>query len=368
MKKEFEECIDEIRNFYIKPISELTIEDIYRITVIYIEITSGYEHIHESSYDRNLIPYWKQIADIITFNFGKVTSEFKIRYNDVIGSVDLLNENYVIELKTKNEVETQDGIQAHLYQCMLYDKNRENYGENYGENRMTILLNLNTRTCHKITSNRNYEYWLYITNKFVEITINQAHLNDIISNSDQYVKIDRQNIFCVDTEFNPNLSEERFDNTDPNAIFEISIFNYNDPFRSILQVVNNTGLNRNFAVKWLEIDEKLYDESPNILGVKRMFRKVLQLYNDKPLLYYYIAKMDVSWSCDIADTYDLSNFITNLCLRKGTLINSNKAKLIDYYNSHVDFISFRTHLKPHTALSDTIMLYEIMKTLKIQDK
>ena len=41
------------------------------------------------------------------------------------------------------------------------------------------------------------------------------------------------------------------------------------------------------------------------------------------------------------------------------LEKAKSPKLIDYYNSHVDFVSFRTHLKHHTALSDTIMLYEI---------
>lgn len=371
VKKEVEATIDEIKELFKKSIHELTIQDIYRITVIYIEVTSGYTYFHNSVYDSNLIPYWKKIAKIISYNFGELSSEVKVKYNEITGSIDFLTNEYIIELKTKKQVETQDAIQSQLYSCVMYGYDNMNCKINSkkanklmnNRNKVPILLNLNTRTCHIVTSNRNRDYWLYITNKYVEITVNQHCLNEMISNSNDYIKIDRQNVFFVDTEYNPHCSSET-GKIDCNAIFEISIFNCNDPFRSIVQVVNNTHLNRDFALSWLEIDTKLYDNSPDINSVVRMYLKVVELYNIKPLLYYYNAKMDVSWDYGISEVHDLSVYIAKLCSNRGVLIQSTKPKLIDYYNSHVDFASFRTHLKHHTALSDTIMLYEIMKTIK----
>ena len=260
--------------------------------------------------------------------------------NNIVGSIDILTESSIIEIKTKQEIDESDFLQVHLYNVLL--PGREYY-----------VLNLNKKICRSVKSNRIYDSWKYILNKYIQIYISQIEINIIINKRSKKQNFNKENVFCIDTEFNPkNLNK-------PQSIFEISIYNYNDPYNSIITIVNNCEDNRKFCKEWLEVSDRLYDDSPNINYIKVIFENLTKIYNDIPTLFYYVAEVDISWSYN-TNNIDLSKKIN----RKGFYESSHKiCKLIDIYNSSVNFISTRGELEHHTALSDTIMLYEILKIL-----
>jgi len=321
-------------------ISELTVSDLYLITTIFIFLTSGFNYEYNGEYNNELINYSKNVSKIIEDNFGKVIgTEFRVFNYKIIGSIDLLTENYIIELKTKREINPSDMLQVFIYRSL----EEKHYAKT------AILINLRRNETFEILSNRDCYYWNYIIDKYVELKDNV----DIIKfkcGKERKDNTFQNNTFCVDTEFYPQTS----------TIFEISILNINDPFRSIIQTVNMNEID--FACKWLKLSSDIFKSSPYIKDIIDIFKDLIVIYNQKPILYYYCCKVDVSWSN--FESYDVSNSLKKVCLKSG-IFNGFKSvpKLKDYYNNHIDFLEHRQSLSHHTALSDTIMLYEILKLL-----
>lgn len=333
--------LQDIKLIYQKDINELTIEDFYNLVVFLVQIQHGYKIFHKSLFNPDLIPYCKNIASEIVNRFGIVIgTEVNVKMDNIVGSIDILTETSIIEIKTKQEVDESDFLQVHLYNILLP-------GRDY------YLLNLNRKICRKVRSNRIDDSWNYILSKYIQIYVSQIEINIILGKRLKKDSFNRENIFCIDTEFNTsNLNKQE-------SIFEISIYNYNDPYSSIISIVNNGEINRSFCKEWLEVSDRLYDNSPNIDFIKLTFENLRRIYNEVPTLFYYVADVDISWSYG-TNNIDISKKIN----RKGFYESSHKiCKLVDLYNSAVNFISMRGELKHHTALSDTIMLYEIIKIL-----
>lgn len=337
--------IDEYLYLLQKPILEMTMEDFYKLAEIFVKITCGFKIFYNKNLGDELIQYWRYNAREIISKFGEIIGvEISVKYENIIGSIDLLTEEYIIELKTCNEDSYSDSMQVWLYKSCMNTK------------RIPIVLNLNKKTCNQIISNRNIDSWRYILSKFCQLKISQYTLNEKLNKLDSKNTFLQQNIFCVDTEFNTQISGEY-------SIFEISIFNCNDPFRSIISIVNNGIFNKIPCIEWLDIEENLYIDSPNIDTIRILFSKLIFIYPETPIIYYYSANTDISWLINKISTtnVDLSNLIKMQGYYES---NIKKSKLIDLYNYIVDFIETRNELKHHTAFSDTIMLYEILLLIK----
>lgn len=310
--------------------------DFYNLTLVYIILTSGSEYQYTGEIDDSLIQYCRQISIFILETYGQVLGfEKRVKYDKMIGSIDLLTERYVIEIKTTNITEDKHKLQSFLYSIPT--------------NKMAILLNLNTKTEYVIYSNRNLDYWRYLISGYFDIKYITESAN-FRSNKRRKLMTFNHNTFTVDTEYDPST----------NSIFEISIFNPLYPFKSIFQIVYSRNVRWEIVNSWLGTSRELYENSPTIDVVKQMFYNLCRLYTDIPTLYYYKAPIDVGW-VEGVNKYDFSNALSTICIKDGTFSSNIKIpKLIDYYNSHIDIVTPR--IKHHTALSDTLMLYEIILT------
>lgn len=312
----------------------------YELVVLYIKLSSGENYIYEGTMDDNLINYCRLISIYILETYGNVLEfEYRVKYDKLVGSIDLITSNYVIEIKTKNTIEFQDILQCYLYKSCV-------------SNRNAILIDLNRKTEYKILSNRNDDYWRYLISRYFDI----KHITECInhrSNSRETLSSFNNNTFTIDTEF--DMSNGR--------IFEISIFNTLFPYKSIVQIVYSPEVNFGIVNNWLpNVTIDLFMRSPQINEIYDMFVNLCRLYNNTPVLYYYKCDIDVSW-CNFATKYDFSKAVSSICCKGGVFSSNIKVpKLIDYYNSHITFADLNERLQHHTALSDTLMLYEIILT------
>lgn len=320
------------------------VDEFYELVILYIKLSSGEDYKYEGTMDVNLINYCRLVSIYILKNYGNVLDfEFRIRYDKLIGSIDLITNNHVIEIKTKNSIEFQDLLQCYLYKSCVTNKH-------------AILIDLNKKIEYTITSNRNDDYWKYLISRFFDI----KHITECInhrSNSRKVLTKFNHNTFTIDTEFDINSGR----------IFEISIFNILHPYKSIVQIVYSNEVNFGIVKNWLPYTTiDLYVRSPQISEIYDMFLNLCRIYTNKPVLYFYKCDVDVSW-CNFADKYDFSKAISSICCKGGVFSSNIKIpKLIDYYNSHITFADLNPRLKHHTALSDTLILYEVI--LSYQDE
>jgi hypothetical protein len=313
--------------------------DYYILTTLSVYIGCGIVEEYEVNNNFDYHNYFISVAYIIKTNFGDcVGTEVSVFFNLITGSIDIITTNYIIELKTKQKIENIDILQTMLYKSLCLN-----------ETLIPVLINLRLNECYYIESNRIYEYWRYLIEKYDQI---REQVNYVRYHTSKNKNIEfANNSFCIDTEFNCNTSE----------IFEIGIFNINDPYRSIIQTVNCSIDTLNFALTWLPYSKKMYETSPSFSAIDQMFKNLIYLYDQKPTLFYYMATADVKW-CNYATLVDVGKYTKEIASKSGTFKSRTcSPKLIDYYNNHVDFINHHAHLKHHTALSDCLMLYSILK-------
>lgn len=310
--------------------------DFYNLTLVYIMLTGGSEYDYTGEYDESLIEYCKQISIFILETYGRVVDfECHVKFDKMIGSIDLITDRYTIEIKTTNTTEDKHKLQSFLYSIPT--------------NRIPLLLNLNTKKEYVIYSNRNVDYWRYLINGFFDI----KHIVECVnfrSNKRNKLSTFSHNTFMIDTEYDPKT----------NTIFEVSIFNPLFPFKSIFQIVYSPIVRWETVNSWLGTSKELYDNSPTIDLVRQMFYNLCRIYTDIPVLYYYKAPTDVSW-IEGVNKFDFSSVMANICIKSGTFTGNLKVpKLIDYYNGHIALVDER--INHHHALSDTLLLFEIILT------
>lgn len=324
-----------------RPIDSYSIDDFYRITKMLIELMSGERYELFDCLNYELIEYCFKISSFIICKYGNVVdTEVNVKYDNVVGAIDILTETHIIEIKTTREILNEGLLQCYLYKVL------------YTGHRNTVLINLRKKTEIVIESNRHKDYWRYIISKYLEIKDTVSLINYRHSNKTKLTNFDK-NTFTIDTEFDMKSGN----------IFEIAIYNCNTPYKSIVQIVKSDKETFYFARSWIGISVDLYCDSPTINDIRDMFSELTRLYNDKPILYYYIADTDVKWS-NISSNIDVSKVLSSICVKKGSFSSNFKVpKLIDYYNSHIDFHEFNTKAKHHTALTDALMVFEILKVL-----
>lgn len=325
-------------------IETMSNEDYYILTSISYYLKGELNESYNGYYDFDLNSYFKCVARQIKAKYGNIEGcEVPVTKNNIGGHIDILTETAVIELKTKQEISESDSLQTFLYKSLGEYKNKQG-----------VLINLRLNKSFIVTSNRIVEYWLYFINGYNSIR-EQINFTRYKTRKDKVTLEFENNSFCVDTEFN----------TIDSSIFEIGIFNINDPYKSIIQTLNVPGSDLTFAKEWLNMSSEMFLTSPTICDVEKMFERLTFLFDETPTLYYYVCKVDHSW-CDYANTYNVGNLTKQISVNNGTFTgNIGFPKLSDFYNSHVEFIRHQKHLKHHTALSDSLMLYSILKMSNI---
>lgn len=318
-------------------ISEFNYIDFYNITILYIMLTSGEEYNYIGNYDESIIDYCKSVVIVFKTLFNEFEEvEYNFKFKNLIGVVDIITTRYVIELKTTNEIDDKHKLQTMLYSALT--------------GKLGILINLKKKEMLYIRSNRNIDYWRYLISKFFDIKYSIDCITFRTSEITNLYQFEH-NTFIVDTEFTPN------------GIFEITLFNVKFPFKSIVQIVYTNDYDYEFVDSWLNrsdnlVTEGLFKFAPRIEEILQMFNSLISLFIIKPKLYYYIAKEDVSWVVNVTKI-DFALELERICLKSGVFTSSfHKPKLIDYYNNHITKLD--ETLVHHHALTDTIMLYEII--------
>lgn len=326
-----------------KPIYSYGIDEFIKIVKLSYVLMSGETYEANVNLNFDILEYCLNISKFIQGNFGEtVDVESTVKYDSLVGSIDILTRGTIIEIKTKKEIKEMDLLQVHLYSIMC----------NSEQKLKSVLIDLRNKRVKVVESNRCRDYWRYIISKYFEIK-DTIDLMNFRHSDKKLISSFNKNTFTVDTEFNPNNFN----------IFEIAIYNCNSPYKSIIQTIRSDRETFMFAKNWIDITPELYIDSPSITELSHLFADLVRIYTDKPVLYYYVADVDVKWSYSSINV-DVSKILSGICVKSGNFASNHKIpKLIDYYNSHIDFHSFNPRAKHHTALTDSLMLYEILKVL-----
>ena len=325
-------------------IDTMTNEDYYSLTSLIMYIHNSIIEEYTGNYSFDLHSYFETVAYIIKYNFGQIEKcEKTLDNSEIPGCIDILTSNAVIELKTKKKIEDCDSLQTFLYKALGNYKTKH-----------AILINLRLKEIYFIDSNRVIEYWIYLIENYNRI---REQVNFVRYNSREVQNEYNfpNNSFCIDTEFDPQTQE----------IFEIGIFNINEPYRSIIQTIKVSGYVLLFAKSWLSLTDEIFNTSITFNELINIFKHVCSLYDDTPILFNYICPNDYNWcSHEVKNVIkiDVGSMTKRIALKSGVFDSIRCApKLIDFYNSNIEFITSQPHLTHHTALSDCLMLYAILK-------
>lgn len=169
------------------------------------------------------------------------------------------------------------------------------------------------------------------------------------------------NTFCVDTEF--------YDGKD---IFDIALVNVKDPYRTIVDLMLPPTLEgMRFALEWLPgTCTEMYNSTMDKMKLK--FSLSRSKCKETPILAYYVCSVDVDWAKGASPNSPLPFKVNPLDLSpiaraatEGCGVftgGSFGPKLGELYTNLSPFpLEYQNHLKAHTALSDALMLYELIK-------
>jgi len=341
----------ELKNIISKPIHNLVWNDWLHLTKIYDYLRGGHMN---SRYDLptnvniNLTPYFIDISVFLNQQFGKlIDSEKLISINFIHGMYDLKFNNYIIELKTVKQLTDE-----HRIQSLIYTLDNLEY--------TPLLYNIQTGIIEKVSSNCHYILWRYLIDSYGVIR-NHKYITELRKNNRKIRKLPNfVNTYVCDTEF--------YNNSD---IFEISVLNLNDIFSSIVQPIKPTSDQMmTFAIDWMLTHRhnwskpqlyQLLNNSRTEYEISSLIFRITDLYGSLNLskFYYYIARIDVKLCPEFH--HDISKYIKILSNIYGINLNhGSPPKLESIYSCVCYPIELQHHLNPHVALSDTLLLYELI--------
>jgi len=286
---------------------------------------------------------YKKMAKELVERFG-TPSQVEVYVKDcrLIGCVDAIIGKYCLEFKTvSREISNND-----LLQCWIY-KILHNTVEN------AIVINLQNGSVVSLNSPQHILRWKYILEAYTQIRIHtelvQYRLTKSVQKGNKITKFPL-NTFTVDTEF-----------AGYGSIFDLACINLNDPFHSLVQTISVQPEHLSFAMSWSSLKEELFTSSPKLNEVQELFYKLQRVNVSSPVnLNYYISPVDVSW-CDYNKT-NLGTKARQVAFNYGCYVGQSSVppKLTDLYTAACKPLEFSPHLKIHTALGDSLILYELL--------
>lgn len=336
--------IAELRLLVDKDYLSLTFQELALVAMIYDflignHMNSRYEVSH---CDMNM-DHFDHLAKQIVDRFGSGTTERFVRRHGIVGAIDSLHDDHVLEFKTKDD----DFVQSDLLQTMLYCLVLEGPE---GEDKIPVVINLMSGKVCRVLSNRSKYCWRYIIESYVQLRrqteLVQHRVTKAILRGKVVPPVIPADVYAVDTEFHSNRE-----------IFDVALINIKDPYSSIIQTLITGKIDE--AVLWLGQPRELFQTSLTIEDIKMMLR---DMSGDKiPTLLYYLCPVDVSW-CSFSRNVNLSVAAREYASKIGYFIaqNGSPPKLGDLYGCACSPLEFSCHLKVHTALSDALILYELL--------
>lgn len=278
--------------------------------------------------------------------FGTGSVEIPCQYGGIRGYIDILTEEYLIELKTAGSVTETHARQAWIYNCLLPRPRR------------VLVISLTTGQVMEVTSQQHPLRWRHLLASFFTLQshhdIMNARLTELIKKGLQPIQ-QSPLTYYVDTEFTLPTGG----NGNDGEIFELAVINGEDIFRSLIQTISIRDVKA--AAEWIDQPEDLFRNSPTLSHVQTIFWNAARLNPGQPTLSYYHAPMDVSWGAG-ALTHNMAPSLRKLGSKTGTYLNGTAPpKLGEIYSVLVTPLEFQPHLRPHTAVSDALMLLELAR-------
>ena len=385
--------IVELQIILSKDVKDLIISEIIHLAKVYDFLISGntqsrYDISAENIKKINVISdsicqSYKDIAIVLIDEYGKCEKVEKVVYDSymcVSGSIDSFHTKYVLEFKTcDRQFIESDALQVNLYYLCT--------------GVTPILINLQTGNMSYVTGTKTIEQWRYTIKSYSTLRTHVdevTHKKNVRISRNDHIGIMQPYEFAIDTEFTQSML---YDNSNGfnkgnkpkvlDHIFEIAIVNLKDPYRSIVQTLNpifsdkehsikpgNKSAedkivreNINFAVDWIHEPRELFNYSITIDEFKDLFIKLATLLNLATVeLEYYMCAVDVNWCKNIplkSILTDLRSPIQEDANKLGYITNGKSPKLSEYYDVKCTPTDFKKHMRVHTALTDTLMLYEL---------
>lgn len=313
---------------------------------------------------------WERISDQLTELFGKLVEsersvelglpnslqipslakkyERSFRINSILGSIDLVFENYIVELKSMPyDFEFKDGLQVMMYSL--------------ASGKAPVLFNLQMGTLSTVTSNESLYSWRHLLKSYCQL---RTHIESVVDRQnrsrDEPNIVNRQALahFVTDTEFIAKGKET--------IIFDITLVNMQAPYRSLTSLIR---LERSdyldVACKHLHVVSEALKTAKTQARFIELFRKLCTELNiTEPVIGYYIADNDVSWLPDDlrekVKCVNLGVAARKDALDKGYISSGQPPPLSDYYDLRCRPTVLQPHLELHTSLPDTLMLYELL--------
>ena len=353
-----------------KPINTLNWQEIQLLTRVYDILSTGVavnRYDIPQSVDVDVAIICKQIAHELEERFGKCHGvEVPVRlsgdgYGGFTGLMDAVFEDTILEFKATKQISQSHMLQAWMYKIMHCNN----------DDLPVYVCNFTDGKLGWVISDQGTETWKHFLMNYYQLRTHVDYVTSRVNRIKEYSerKLPKipNNIFLCDTEFHVNTHE----------YMDIAIMNMTHPYRTIVTTVNNYQVEN--SARYLDVSRQLILESPDIAQVQNSWKQLLNRY-DYGMKYkvgYYVCKTDIDWLPTInknleqqldsltldSQTLDVAKGVKEVAYKYGTSLGiKSNVKLTEFYNTMYMPLEDLPHITPHTALSDTLMMYEIFMT------
>jgi hypothetical protein len=341
--------IELLLNLKDKALPTITWNEWIKITRVYIKMAKDYSlTMDKVSIPSGPTPYelFKTATDALIGAFGRCVSNVIVKFSWTIGYCDLVFRDVIIQINTRGSA-TPDDKQKAMVTASCYPKN----------NIPVMIYSLKTGKLEKLTSDQHILTWRYIVDVYGTI---KNHVNIVTQRKNEALSKGRLikdiplNVYVADTEF------------EKAGIFDFAMVNLTDPFLSIVQPLRSYS---NFAVSWIA-DHHIFWKPQDLSIMFRNSRNYKDLdgaffnlgkLKESKVLYYKAKEDGVIPLMYSMQTEDMGRRICHMAQKKGSSSEGSlNVKLGEIYDLTVKPLEFQRHLHQHSALTDSLILYELI--------
>jgi hypothetical protein len=332
-----------IKNLYKELLNNTNFEKIiFDITLYFYQIKNECKFLLKYDFTKHIneLNLFVEEINVLTKDLNDFEFQKMIKHNNInlLGVIDIVNKNKIIELKFTSSIDIKYIIQVLLYYNL--------YHQDWVNEKDIEIWNLKDGYKYKVIFNNNFNAW----------DLN-CFICDVLD-----VKM-KNNIIMFDLETNIKVERETFSPIDEHEIIDRYFYEYN--FNSVVSsgfIKPETKL-KEFITNLTGItNEDLINADNNYNNIKNDMKKILK-YCNKPLFIGHNSNnfdLKVLEYNDILNLKDILKADSKIFLRQFN-INCKTNKLIDHYN----FI-FNTNIEQtHQAKGDTMLIIEICKKLNL---
>lgn len=332
-----------IKNLYKELLSNTNFEKIiFDITLYYYQIENECKFLLKNDFTQHIneLNLFVEEINVLTKDLNDFEFQKMINHNNInlLGVLDIVNKNKIIELKFTSSIDIKYIIQVLLYYNL--------YHHDWINEKDIEIWNLRD----------GYKYKVIFDNNFTAWDLN-CFICDVLD-----VKM-KNNIIMFDLETNITVKRETFNPIEEHEIIDRYFYEYN--FNSIVScgyIKPKTKLNEFITNLTGITNEDLINADNNYDNIKNDMNKILK-YCDKPLFIGHNSNNFDLKVLEYNKILNLENILkadSSIFLRQFN-IGCKTNKLIDHYN----FIFNTIVEQSHQAKGDTMMIVEICKKLNL---